>query len=69
MEKIDREKFPQLNLILWDTKVRFVEPLDALNMYERRWRYVDRSKLTEKENQLILGLAAYYRDGLFLPAD
>lgn len=65
MDKIDRKKFPELDQLLWDTKQRYFEAKDALEIYERRWSFVDQSKLTENERQLINTCAK--QAGGFLP--
>lgn len=65
MDKIDRRQFPQLDSLLWDTKARFFAPREVLDIYERRWSFVDPNQLSIKERQLIDALAC--QAGGFLP--
>lgn len=57
MGKIDRKDYPELDQLLWDTKIRLLEPKDALNIYERRWGLVEKEALTPREKELIHNLA------------
>ncbi|MEE2023015.1 hypothetical protein [Alkalimonas mucilaginosa] len=66
MNTIDRKQYPELDQLLWDTQARFLTEKDALDVYERRWSFVDKSKLLEAERTLIQQLAQ--RAGGFLPA-
>ena len=66
MDKIDRTKFPELDQLLWDTKERYFEGDEVLEIYERRWPFVDQSRLSASEQQLINNLAR--QAGGFLPA-
>lgn len=65
MDKIDRRQFPQLDSLLWDTKARFINQREVLDIYERRWPFVDQGQLCNKERQLINVLAQ--QAGGFLP--
>lgn len=65
MDKIDRRQFPQLDSLLWDTKARFINQREVLDIYERRWPFVDQDQLCNKERQLINALAQ--QAGGFLP--
>lgn len=66
MAKIDRQQFPELDRLLWDTKERFFEEKEVLEIYERRWPYIEPGKLKARERQLIKTLAK--NAGGFLPA-
>lgn len=66
MKKIDRQLYPELDRLLWDTKVRHLDGKEALEVYERRWPFVDLSRLTAQEKRLIDTLAT--QAGGFLPA-
>jgi len=66
MEQIDRTQYPELDKLLWDTRARFLEPDDALKIYERRWRFVDTKQLKPTEQALIERLAE--QAGGFLPS-
>lgn len=57
--------YPQLRLIAWNRKDEdLIEGDEALALYERNWRYVDRHQLTVKEQQLIDQLVAEYGKGV-----
>ena len=58
-------EYPQLRLIAWSRKNDdLIEEDEALALYERNWRYVDRANITEKEQQLIDRLVAQYGNGI-----
>jgi len=61
---IDRKDYPELNLILWDTKQQVFTEKEAFNKYDRRWRYVDHGRLTKQERELINHLKKLYGDFL-----
>lgn len=53
-KKIRLRDYPQLKKLAWQLHgVDEVTPTDALNLYERNWRHVEREKLTEDEAALI----------------
>ena len=52
--KLNIADYPQLKLIAWNRfQDDLIEEDEALALYERNWRYVDREALTDKEQQLI----------------
>jgi transcriptional regulator with XRE-family HTH domain len=59
--------YPQLQAIAWqlraDTQLRGI---DALRMYERNWRHVDRDGMSDDERALIQRLADRYGGGVLL---
>lgn len=58
-------EYPQLRLIAWNRKDDdLIEEDEALALYERNWRYVDRAHITEKEQQLIDRLVTQYGNGV-----
>ncbi|QOR39021.1 hypothetical protein HNO52_11205 [Billgrantia diversa] len=65
---INRHKYPELDLILWDRAEAFVEPDVAFHLYEERWRFVDQDRLEEEERELILELMKAYGHGHMLVA-
>ena len=65
---INRKHYPQLDAILWDTRNSKITPQHAFQMYETRWRYIDKTALTPKEEQLIKQLTKSVGKGLFLSA-
>ncbi len=68
MGRVIRNKYPQLDFILWDTKVQKLTPTEALEAYEKRWGFVDQNNLSAAEQTLINNLIAN-AGGLFLPAN
>ena len=68
MDKIDRNNYPQLDLILWDRADRFITARDAFAAYERRWPHIDQAQLLPAERQLIKRLTTEYGNGMFLSA-
>lgn len=68
LKLIDREQYPELDLIMWDLAGRFVTPERALHLYETRWRFLDQQRLTPPEKVLIERLAQAYGHGVMLTA-
>ena len=59
--------FPQLKSLAWHTPDAVeISPQEALDLYERGWRHVDRSKLGSKERALINALAHQVGGGRLL---
>lgn len=65
MLNIKIKKYPALNEILWDYHCKTITGIDALKIYESRWRYVEQNKLIDKEKNLITTLANKYGNGFF----
>jgi transcriptional regulator with XRE-family HTH domain len=58
-EKIRLSDYPQLKKLAWQLKhTTEVTAEEALDLYERNWRHVERDKLSAQERQLIEGLLA-----------
>jgi len=68
MKDIERKQYPELDFILWDVHSDTVEPEFAFMIYEKRWGYVQKNKLTDKESKLIEQLTETWGNGLFMPA-
>lgn len=68
MGDIDRTRYVQLDYILWDVRAKLIRPKDALDAYERKWRYVDHKAITPAEQRLIDNLIKEVGNGHFLPA-
>jgi hypothetical protein len=68
MAYVDRNKYHELNNILWDTRKKFIAPEDALALYERRWGYIDKDNLDNEELALIKLLTEKVGNGQFMPA-
>lgn len=65
---IDRERYPELDLIMWDHAGRFIAPEKAFVLYETRWRFVDQARLKDAEKQLIGTLKQNHGHGVMLAA-
>lgn len=68
MGNINRTHYHELNLILWDMHNKFVKPEVALELYERRWGYINQAKINPNEKRLIEQLVKKFGDGVFMPA-
>ena len=63
----DFEKLPEEGIIAWQLHgVDEVSPREALDLYERNWRHVDRAALTESEAALIDALSREIGGGRLL---
>ncbi len=69
MVNIDREKYPELDALLWDIHDRKIKPEVAFNLYEKRWGFVDKKNLRPEETGLIKELTVIYGNGCFMPAN
>lgn len=59
--------YPQLRLLAWHMpRAAEILPRDALNLYERNWRHIDKGSLTEDERMLINRLNLQFGDGRVL---
>jgi hypothetical protein len=61
---VDTEAYPMLRDLCWSRTGRYLVARDALALYERNWRFVDQSKLTDRERELIHRLAERFGGGL-----
>jgi len=66
---IDRElvevaRYPELALLCWNRRDRFIRAREALALYERNWRFVDEAHLAPEERALIDRLAREYGNGI-----
>jgi transcriptional regulator with XRE-family HTH domain len=53
-EKLRLRDYPQLKKLAWQLHgVEEISPSEALQLYERNWRHVDRTALSEEEAALI----------------
>lgn len=53
-ENIRLDDYPQLKALAWHLRGdQEITPLQALQLYERNWRHIDREQLTLKEVRLI----------------
>lgn len=53
-QKIRLADYPQLKMLAWQLHgVDEITPREALQLYERHWRHVDRAAMTEAETALV----------------
>ena len=66
-ERIRLADYPQLEQLAWQLQgVAELSPREALDLYERNWRHVDRKSLTPKESALIKALSTTLGGGRLL---
>jgi transcriptional regulator with XRE-family HTH domain len=66
-KKIRLRDFPQLKKLAWQLHgVDEISPSEALQLYERNWRHVDRAALSETEAELIDTLSRHIGGGRLL---
>ena len=41
MRNINRKKYHELDMLLWDMHHKYIDPKMALDVYEKRWGFVD----------------------------
>ena len=68
MKMLNRNYYPELDIILWDRAERLVDPKFAFRVYEERWRFVDQNRLNTREITLIEDLTHEYGHGQMLVA-
>jgi hypothetical protein len=62
--------FPELALIVWSRDAsRPIAAAEVFAIYERNWRFVDRSRLTSAETALIRDLTERFGHGELLVAE
>ncbi len=66
-KKVRLRDYPQLKKLAWQVHgVDQISPREALELYERNWRHVDRAALSEGEAALIDGLSREIGGGRLL---
>jgi transcriptional regulator with XRE-family HTH domain len=66
-EVIRLDEYPQLRQLAWQLEgVTQLTPREALDLYERNWRHVDRAGLSQKETDLIEALSRTLGGGRLL---
>ena len=63
---IPRKRYPQLDALLWDNALEEIPEYFAFQIYETRWRFVEREKMDAGESRLLDYLTRKYGNGLFL---
>lgn len=67
--KVRAEKYPQLHSLCWNRRGDVVLDGDeALQIYERNWRFVDKEAMEPEEARLLDALVARCGRGAFMPA-
>lgn len=67
--QIQVNAYPQLRNLCWNRpNDTVVDGQEALGLYERNWRFVERDKLDAKEQNLLDVLVARFGNGVFMPA-
>ncbi len=63
-ETIEVDRYPQLKLLCWNRRTRFLIAEDAWSLYERNWRFVEADRLEPMEQRLIAMLSARFGGGV-----
>ena len=58
------DDFPNLELLCWNRRTRYISRRDAFALYERNWRFVDLAGAPDRERMLIDDLAREFGNGL-----
>ena len=66
LQSVNRFEYPQLDSLLWDSQSVDIDKQIAFNIYEKRWQFVQKDKLSQKEQELIDELIVKFGKGLFL---
>lgn len=61
---IDAHDYPELRLLCWNRVERFIPAAEAFALYERNWRFVDPTALSQAERALIDRLAGQFGNGV-----
>ncbi len=56
--------YPQLSLLAWNRAGANISEAEAFALYERNWRFVDLTQITENEVVLINRLKTLYGRGI-----
>jgi hypothetical protein len=59
-EAIEIDRYPQLKLLCWNRRTRYLTPEDAWSLYDRNWRFVESDQLEATERELIDSLFSLY---------
>ncbi|WP_410471664.1 hypothetical protein ACGTJS_07825 [Faucicola mancuniensis] len=66
LQSVNRFEYPQLDSLLWDSQAVDIDKQIVFNIYEKRWQFVQKDKLSQKEQELIDELIVKFGKGLFL---
>ena len=62
-ELVDIEQYENLKALCWNRRSRYIAAKDALRLYERNWRLVDKHRMKSAERELIDRLVARFGGG------
>lgn len=65
--KIKRERYPELDRILWDIHTQLIPEVEAFRAYEERWGFVDQDRMSKSEKRLVERLTKVVGRGVFIP--
>tara|TARA_Y100001936_G_C15637428_1_gene439686 strand:- start:264 stop:464 length:201 start_codon:yes stop_codon:yes gene_type:complete len=60
--------YPELKTVFWDWNIEQVDERTAFELIERRWSYIARENLNDKEVELLKRLTERYGQGHILVA-
>ena len=60
---VDLQRYPALRELAWNRVDRWVTAPEALSLYERNWRHVDKESLGKEERELIERLTHAFGGG------
>jgi hypothetical protein len=63
-ELVDIEQYENLKALCWNRRSRYVAAEDALRLYERNWRLVDKHRMKPAERELIDRLVSRFGGGV-----
>jgi transcriptional regulator with XRE-family HTH domain len=70
LQRVAIDRYPQLESIAWHItgmgSARVIPGDQALAIYERNWRHVDKTAMTADESRLVAGLVKAYGNGVLL---
>ncbi|MBY0244112.1 MAG: hypothetical protein K2Q03_01535 [Sphingobacteriaceae bacterium] len=57
-------QYPQLRLVAWNRHNELIDEAEALELYEKNWRFIDEPSLSTEEQNLINQLVKTYGNGV-----
>ena len=63
-ETIAIAHYPQLALLCWNRRGRFISAREAWDIFERNWRFIERDQMEAPERELIRALASRFGGGV-----
>lgn len=64
MAQLPVDEYPELALLCWNRRNRNLEEEEAFRLYESGWKFIDQSRLENREQALIHRLTEKYGNGL-----